>query len=117
LAHFQKRGENMNSVSYCGVLLKMRDVSRRKHRGQLARGVQLHHENARPHTARATEERIQELRLDLLEHPLYSPDLAPSDFHLFGPLKKKQLGGKSFGVDEEVQTGGAEVAETYYRMI
>jgi hypothetical protein len=34
-----------------------------------------------------TQERIQELKWELLEHPPYSPDLAPSDFHLFGPQK------------------------------
>jgi hypothetical protein len=31
-----------------------------------------------------------------------SPDLAPSDFHVFGPLKEA-MGGKSFRTDEEVQ--------------
>jgi hypothetical protein len=38
LAHFQKRGENMNSASYCEVLLKLRDVIHRKLPDQLARG-------------------------------------------------------------------------------
>jgi hypothetical protein len=35
LAHFQKSGENVDSASYCGVLLKLRDEIRRKRRGQL----------------------------------------------------------------------------------
>jgi hypothetical protein len=52
LAHFQKRGENMNSAMYCKVLLKLLDAIRRKHPGQLARGILLHRDNARPHTAR-----------------------------------------------------------------
>jgi hypothetical protein len=56
LAHFQKRDENVN---YCEVLLKLRDVSRRKLPGQLARGVLLHHDNARPPTARATQKTFQ----------------------------------------------------------
>jgi hypothetical protein len=54
LAHFQKCVENMNSASYCEVLLKLQDAIHKKHPGQLARGVLLHHDNARPHTARAT---------------------------------------------------------------
>jgi hypothetical protein len=62
----------------------------------------LHHDNARPHTARATQERIQELQWELLEHPPYSLDLAPHDFHLFGPLKN-HLGGDHFADDEEVK--------------
>jgi hypothetical protein len=64
LAHFQKHGENVNSASYCEVLLKLRDTIRRKRSGQLARGVLLYHDNARHHTARLTQ----------------SLDLAPSDF-------------------------------------
>jgi histone-lysine N-methyltransferase SETMAR len=87
LAQFQKRGENLNSASYCKVLLKLRDAIRRKRPSQLAKGVLLHHGKERPHTARAIQERIQELQWELLEHPPYSPDLAPSDFYLFGPLK------------------------------
>jgi hypothetical protein len=35
LAHFQKRDENVNSASYCEVLLKLQDAIRRKCIGQL----------------------------------------------------------------------------------
>jgi hypothetical protein len=84
---FKEHGENVNSVSYCEILLKLRNAIRRKRPGQPARGVLLHHDIARPHTAPVTQERIQELQWELLEHPLYSPDLTSSDFNLFGPLK------------------------------
>jgi hypothetical protein len=87
LAHFHKHGENVNSASYCEVLSKLRAAIRRKGPGQLVRGVLLQHDNARPHTAQATQERIQELQWELLEHPPYRPDLALSDFHPFGLLK------------------------------
>ncbi|PNF29350.1 hypothetical protein B7P43_G07837 [Cryptotermes secundus] len=101
--HFQNRGENMNFASYREVLLKMRDAIRRKRPCQLAKGLLLHHDNAGPHTCRATQERIQELQWELLEHPPYSPDLAPSDFHLSDPLRDDP-DGKSFADDEEVET-------------
>jgi hypothetical protein len=39
---------------------------------------------------------------EVLDHPPYSLDLAPSDFHLFGPLKK-HLGGRRFATDGKVQ--------------
>jgi histone-lysine N-methyltransferase SETMAR len=78
LAHFQKCGKNMNSASYCEVLLKHWDTIHRKHLGWQARGVLLHQDNARPH---ATQERIKGLQWELLEHLPYSADLTPSDFH------------------------------------
>jgi hypothetical protein len=37
-----------------------------------------------------------------LQWELYSPDLAPSDIHLFGPLKN-YLGGRRFIDDKEVE--------------
>jgi hypothetical protein len=46
------------------------------------------HENACPHTAAQTVETLKKLNLEELEHPLYSPDLAPLNCHLFGPLKQ-----------------------------
>jgi hypothetical protein len=81
--------------------LKPQDAIRRKRPGQLARGV-LHYDNARPHTVQATQERIQ-VQWELLEYPPYSPGSAPTDFHLFGPLKTR-LGGKRFADDEKVET-------------
>jgi hypothetical protein len=60
LAQFQKHGENVNSASCCEVLLKLQDAIHRKHLGQLARGILLHHDNARPHTSQTIQERIQE---------------------------------------------------------
>jgi hypothetical protein len=77
LAHFQKRGENVNFASYSEVLLKLPDTIGRKRPGQPARRVLFHHDNARPHTARATLGRIQELQWELLEHPPYSRELGP----------------------------------------
>jgi hypothetical protein len=33
-------------------------------------------------------ELVKKFGFGLVEHPPYSPDLASSDFHLFGPVKK-----------------------------
>jgi len=40
---------------------------------------------------------------ELLQHPPYSLDLAPTDFHLFGPLKESLGGIIKFENDEDVQ--------------
>jgi histone-lysine N-methyltransferase SETMAR len=96
LARFQKRGQNVNSD-------EASDAIRRKRPDQLARGVLLQHDNARPHTASATQEIIQELQREVLEYAPYRSTLALTDFHLFGP-RKEHLGGKRYTDDEEVET-------------
>ena len=50
--------------------------------------VLLLHDNAKPHTSRHTTAGIVKIGWEILPHPPYSPDLAPSDFHLFGPIKE-----------------------------
>jgi hypothetical protein len=62
----------------------------------------LQHENARPHTARHTVKQIQDLKLEVLPHLPYSPDLAPSDFHFLWSLKDI-LRGRHFRSDQEVK--------------
>ncbi|GFX74178.1 mariner Mos1 transposase [Trichonephila clavipes] len=45
--------------------------------------VILQHDNARPHVAKVVKTYLETLKWEVLPHPLYSPDLAPSDYHLF----------------------------------
>ena len=62
-------------------------------------------DNAKPHTANRTKEKIEELvGIELLPHPAYSPDLAPSDYHLFRSMAHF-LRGKRFNNAEEVKNG------------
>ncbi|UYV65331.1 hypothetical protein LAZ67_3003970 [Cordylochernes scorpioides] len=41
------------------------------------------HDNARPHVAKVVKETLEALQWDVLPHPLYLPDIAPSDYHMF----------------------------------
>lgn len=41
------------------------------------------HDNARPHVAAPVKKYLETLDWEVLPHPLYSPDIAPSDYHLF----------------------------------
>ncbi|XP_023711572.1 histone-lysine N-methyltransferase SETMAR, partial [Cryptotermes secundus] len=54
----------------------------------LSAGTLFLHDNTRPHTARWTVSLLQEFSWEVFNHQPYSPDLAPSDFHLFLHLKK-----------------------------
>jgi transposase len=55
--------------------------------GMLTYGVVFLHANARPHTPAITRELLEQFNWELFDHPPYSPDLAPSDYHLFTYLK------------------------------
>ena len=39
------------------------------------------HDNARSHVAQQTLEKLNELKIETVLHPLYSPDLSPTDYH------------------------------------
>ena len=69
----------------------------------LSRGLCLFHDNARPHSTHVTTALLEKFKLDVLDHPPYSLDFAPSDFHLFHRLKKHLAGRKFDDDDDEVQ--------------
>ena len=95
--HYMPRGTTVSSASCCDLHKKnnLQRAVRSKRRGLLTPGVLLRHGNAQPHTARSTAATIEDIHFECLPHPLYSPDLAPSDDHIFGPLKEA-LGGTTF---------------------
>jgi transposase len=56
------------------------------------RKLVVHTDNARAHIAQKCRTFCEENGLRLALHPPYSPDLAPSDFFLFGYVKKRLKG-------------------------
>jgi hypothetical protein len=107
LEHYMEHGQIVNSARRYSAMLKntVKPAICSEQRELLSKTVLLHRDNARPHAAAATIENIQKLNFEFLPHPPYSPDLAPSapsDYHLFGSLKKK-LRGHRLGSDEEVK--------------
>jgi hypothetical protein len=56
---------------------------------------------AKPHTSLKTVEHNVSLGWTVVPHPPYIPDLAPSDFHLFGPMKDG-LRGQHFPSNDAV---------------
>jgi len=69
----------------------------------LSRGVIILQDNARPHTSNVAMAAIRECGFELIPHPAYSPDLAPSDYYLFGSLKNF-LRGQIFNNDNEIKS-------------
>jgi histone-lysine N-methyltransferase SETMAR len=60
------------------------------------------HDNARPHVGKVVLKKLNELGYEVLPHPPYSPDLAPTDYHLFKHLDNF-LSGKIFNNQEAIE--------------
>lgn len=103
LVDFAEHGTTVNAAAYIKTLVKLRRALRDKRRNINADNVKLLHDNARPHIAASVRRKIERFGWEVLQHPPYSPDLAPSDFHLFGPMKKF-LAGQRFATDAEVKS-------------
>jgi histone-lysine N-methyltransferase SETMAR len=84
---FLENGATVNSERYIDTPVRRKEAE--------IDDVLLQQDNARPHTSAATTDVIARLGLTVLLHPAYSPDLAPSNFHLFPKLKEDLRGQNS----------------------
>ncbi|CAO4381712.1 unnamed protein product [Caenorhabditis nigoni] len=57
--------------------------------------VYYQHDNARPHVSKQVKQELMGYGWNVLPHPPYSPDLAPSDYWLFGDMTRA-FKGRSF---------------------
>ena len=87
LVDVMARGKKINSKAYIKTLQKLKQRYRRVWPNRKPGNMLIQHDNARPHTSLRTKEAIAKFGWNVFPHPTHSPDMAPSDFHLFGPLK------------------------------
>lgn len=106
IIHYEllERNETITAEKYCSQLMRLKSKLTEKRPQILNRGgIVFHHDNARPHVAMITQHKLKELGWDVLKHPPYSPDLSPSDFHLFRSLQFF-LNGKKIDSMEHIKT-------------
>jgi histone-lysine N-methyltransferase SETMAR len=97
------QGETVTAAKYCLQLNDLKAAIAVKHPALLnRRRVVFHHDNARPHVALSVREKLIEFDWDVLPHPPYSPDLAPSDYHLFRSMQHS-LSGEKFASPEGIK--------------
>ena len=80
-------GQTINSTLYFQQLMRLKQAIKKRLELINKKGVVFHHDNARPHISLVTRQKLRELGWEVLMHPPYSPDLIPSDYHLFRCLK------------------------------
>ena len=104
---FVPPGQAVITAFYVEVLKRLWENVRRKRPDQWWNSTWLlYHDNAPAHAALLTDN-----NMTVVPHPLYSPDLAPSDFFLF-PKVKIKLMGRKFLTLEEIQAESQAVLNT-----
>jgi len=87
LTDYLPKGQTINAEYYSSLLLQLKVIFKEKRHGKVTKGVLFFHDNAPAHWALATQEKLVYLGFQYLDHPHYSQDLPPSDYHLFPGLK------------------------------
>ncbi|UYV63554.1 hypothetical protein LAZ67_2004645 [Cordylochernes scorpioides] len=100
LLDFLNKGQTITGNYYANLVKQLREAIKEKRREMLSRKIVYHQDNAPSHRSLQAMAAIYDSGFELLPHAPYSPDIAPSDFHLF-PHLKKSLSGIHFRSDEE----------------
>ena len=95
IVHYELLSSNqtINSELYCEQLQRLQQAIERPELIN-RRGVVFHHDNAQLHTSLMTRQKLRELGWEILMHLPYSPDIAPSDYHLFRSMQNSLNGVK-----------------------
>ena len=85
---FLAKKSTITGAYYANLLDQLSTAIREKCRGKLSKGILLQQDNAGAHTCKIALDAVERNGYELIPHPAYSPDLAPSDYFLFTNLKK-----------------------------
>lgn len=86
---------------YCEQLRNVE--AKLKETGKVQGRIWFQHDNAKPHVAKVTQAELKRLKWNVLPHPPYSPDIAPTDYHLFLSLSNN-LRGKKFKNENDLKS-------------
>lgn len=106
-------GKTVTGAFYITILQKLRERIRKK-RPDLWENNSwiLHHDNAPAHSCLAVKQFLACNGTTVLEHPPYSPDLAPCDFFMFDRLKEP-MRGDHLGSLERIKAESARILRCF----
>lgn len=109
---FLKVNQTIDAVKYCqDIDIVHRKLAELQPALVNRKGPILLQDNARPHVSKLTLQKLSQLGIEVLPHPPYSPDLAPTDYHLFKHLTHF-MKDKQFTKDEDVKQAFIDFIES-----
>ena len=78
---FMKPGETITAEKYCGGIDEMHHKITCKQPTLVNRKSPILLYNTRPHVSMISRQKLHMLNYEVLDHPPYSPDLSPTDYH------------------------------------
>ena len=95
---FLPKRSKVTLVCCANLLDQLRTAIHEKRQGKLSKGALLQQDNARVHTCKVAMDAVERYGYELIPHPAYSPDLAPSDLFLVPNLKRISVGVHGYPV-------------------
>lgn len=118
LIDYLEKGKTITGEYYSNLVTKLDAKICENRPGLQKKKIIFHQDNASVHKSVLAMGNLRDLHYEVLEHPPYSPDLAPSDFHFFRKLKIF-LAGQRFSSNQEaiaaVNGYFAALPEEHYR--
>ena len=101
-----KPNETITAERYQTQLIRLSRALREKRPQyeQRHEKVILQHDNARPHVAKPVKTYLETLKWEVLPHPPYSPEIAPSDYYFFQSMAHG-LAEQQFRSYEDMENG------------
>ena len=89
-----KPGETINGERYRTKLIRLKRAIAEKRPEYVNRheAIIFHHDNVRPHVAIPVKNYLENSGWEVSPHPPYSPDPAPSNYHLFWSMQNALTG-------------------------
>jgi histone-lysine N-methyltransferase SETMAR len=106
--HYLENGKTITGEYYTNLLTRLQKKKKRqKNRFAKKKKFIFHQDNTPAHKRILAMGKLRDLHYELLEHPPYSPDLAPSDLFYPSPKLNPFLAGQRFS-SNDVATAALE---------
>ena len=109
LTEYLPRETPTSSPYYASIIERLHCAILKKRCGKVSDGVLLLHDNTPVYKCNVVQAAIRKSGFVKFNRPVYSPNIAPSDYHLFSNLNKF-FHGKNFNRDDET----VDTVEDYF---